>query len=553
MGDSKHRANDLDTDLVIGWRLASDLETEQWDKCGERRLGAVLPHMVECLPAGSIASHTVVVAQSGSGKSYFLQRYVEEVAIKTKANIVIIDPNGDFRRIGETNAALWNNVDADNCFKSHIKTNGFPKPPLSHESDRTVFDKQWSAIGKHVMGQSSGAANAAGIAHSQFYLPRITADLILIGSRKDKELEDKARRQVSKLHAFVGECILAVASIGKTIDRVDANWLISIFTSLKNTGSRTPSGDPDRQFERLVDDLNSHLAAKVKSGDAVAVEAIASLRKAAVAAIEVGALAQREFYIDRLESLTARNRVARSLQEESSSIGSGSHIRVLDLPSFGDRDDRDMCVLFLLESVWQEAREKWQEAATKEFDDRVPTLIVLDEAHNLAPASDADLTDVQTRIRNLVKTIAGEGRKYGLYLVVVTQRPDKVDQQVLSECGNQAIMMMKSEAVLKHCRESLGVEMSADEIYAIRTSFQKGHVRLSGGWSPNGPRMTYSMAPRTRPGGTNLRDSHWAKPRAAPVEQTQPRQHLPEQIAPAQASGSVVETKPATAAKTTVN
>jgi hypothetical protein len=48
-----------------------------------------------------MANHTVIVAQSGSGKSYFLGRIVEELLLKTKSRVLVFDPNADFRKISE--------------------------------------------------------------------------------------------------------------------------------------------------------------------------------------------------------------------------------------------------------------------------------------------------------------------------------------------------------------------------------------------------------------------------------------------------------------------
>ncbi len=44
--------------------------------------------------------------------------------------------------------------------------------------------------------------------------------------------------------------------------------------------------------------------------------------------------------------------------------------------------------------------------------------------------------------------IAAEGRKYGLYLLVSTQRPNKVHENVVSQCDNLLMMRMNSHADL---------------------------------------------------------------------------------------------------------
>ena len=42
--------------------------------------------------------------------------------------------------------------------------------------------------------------------------------------------------------------------------------------------------------------------------------------------------------------------------------------------------------------------------------------------------------------------IAGEGRKFGLHLLVATQRPQKVHENVVSQCDNLILMRMNSTA-----------------------------------------------------------------------------------------------------------
>ncbi|RWL82017.1 MAG: ATP-binding protein [Mesorhizobium sp.] len=58
-----------------------------------------------------------------------------------------------------------------------------------------------------------------------------------------------------------------------------------------------------------------------------------------------------------------------------------------------------------------------------------PLLIVVDEAHRFLPeGGDSSCHRILTRV-------AKEGRKYGVGLTVVTQRPSEIDATVLSQCG----------------------------------------------------------------------------------------------------------------------
>jgi DNA helicase HerA-like ATPase len=58
-----------------------------------------------------------------------------------------------------------------------------------------------------------------------------------------------------------------------------------------------------------------------------------------------------------------------------------------------------------------------------------PLLIVVDEAHRFLPeGGDSSCQRILTRV-------AKEGRKYGVGLTVVTQRPSEIDATVISQCG----------------------------------------------------------------------------------------------------------------------
>jgi uncharacterized protein len=58
-----------------------------------------------------------------------------------------------------------------------------------------------------------------------------------------------------------------------------------------------------------------------------------------------------------------------------------------------------------------------------------PLLIVLEEAHLYLPEG------TKSAAHRTVTRIAKEGRKYGVGLLVVTQRPSEIDHTVLSQCG----------------------------------------------------------------------------------------------------------------------
>jgi uncharacterized protein len=114
----------------------------------------------------------------------------------------------------------------------------------------------------------------------------------------------------------------------------------------------------------------------------------------------------------------------------------GARCLVVDLGSLGTRDEQTLTAGAVLERLWRERGR------------REPVAIVIDEAQNVCPAEAADpLTALATE--DAIR-IAGEGRKFGLYLIVVTQRPQKIHENVLSQCDNLVLMRMNSVADLAY-------------------------------------------------------------------------------------------------------
>ncbi|WP_379931405.1 ATP-binding protein [Enterobacter sichuanensis] len=83
--------------------------------------------------------------------------------------------------------------------------------------------------------------------------------------------------------------------------------------------------------------------------------------------------------------------------------------------------------------------------------ERHPVALLCDEAHLYIPnKSNADSAD-QISI-NVFERIAKEGRKYGLSLVVISQRPSEVNKTILSQCSNFVSMRLTNaddQAVIK--------------------------------------------------------------------------------------------------------
>jgi DNA helicase HerA-like ATPase len=139
---------------------------------------------------------------------------------------------------------------------------------------------------------------------------------------------------------------------------------------------------------------------------------------------------------------------------------------VLDLGGFNRIEEQLTVALAVLEDLWRHREE------------RRPVLLVIDEAHNLcAPEMDSLLGRV---VRDRIIQIAAEGRKFGLWLLLSTQRPSKVHPGIVSQCDNLTLMRMNSPTDLDELADIFGFVPRAMLTQAAR--FRQGEALLAGGF-----------------------------------------------------------------------
>ena len=79
----------------------------------------------------------------------------------------------------------------------------------------------------------------------------------------------------------------------------------------------------------------------------------------------------------------------------------------------------------------------------------VPVMIVCEEAHNYVPQSDIAAYRAS---RKSIERIAKEGRKYGLSLMVVSQRPSEVSETIFAQCNNFLALRLTNSADQNYVR-----------------------------------------------------------------------------------------------------
>ena len=121
-----------------------------------------------------------------------------------------------------------------------------------------------------------------------------------------------------------------------------------------------------------------------------------------------------------------------------------------------------------------------------------PVFTLLEEAHRFAP-SGANVVST-----NVLKQILSEGRKFGVGIGLITQRPGKLDQDVLSQCMTQIIMRIVNPIDQQTVAQS--VEGAGRDMLAELPALTKGQAVISG-VAVNTPVMCRIRSRLTQHGG----------------------------------------------------
>ena len=297
-------------------------------RSGELLLAPGVPFSLD---AGGFGRHTFLCGQSGSGKTYSLGVVLEQLLLETDLQIVVLDPNSDFVRLGELRP------DADD-----------------------------SSAARYSEATRSLAVRRAG------------DGLALLLAELEPAVQAAALR------------------LDPVTDREEYAELVAL-----TEGGEALSQERLQRLEREGGEEGRRLVGRARN---------LGLLRWGIWAGEEGRSILPELARDDVRCL------------------------VVDLGSLATREEQALASAAVLGELWRRREE------------RRPVLIVVDEAHNVCPARPDDpLTAIATEY---AVRIAGEGRKFGLYLLVSTQRPQKVHENVLSQCDNLLLMRMNSLADL---------------------------------------------------------------------------------------------------------
>jgi DNA helicase HerA-like ATPase len=343
-----------------------------------------------------VTRHLAILAMTGAGKSWTARRIIEELA-KKKYPIVIFDPHGDYTGLGEVPSLA-----------GRVRRYYAQFPIFEEDSDTiaNIVSTQGYELTDTMRMRFDDIFNAARsfvLEDSKEMTERTQWLATLIGKPELITYGIKPNMWLLAHMAEAGEAVLALDDMVNKQTIRDYGW--SGFERYTGTDRKTLEGIKKRTYQ----------AAKA---------------------------------LYRMEATSRK--IARSadpLPTDRAELVQYGQISIIALAGY--TSDFQAMIYTLIASDLFERRVH--------NDLKLPVLLLLEEAHNFAPGQAK--THAEQQAISTTKQIAQEGRKFNVGLILISQRPSRLDETTLSQCNSFIIMRMVNPADQNFVRkviESLG-------------------------------------------------------------------------------------------------
>ena len=326
--------------------------------------------------------HALVVGSTGAGKSWTVARIVEQVAQLPGANAIVLDIHGEYGTLSGPSVTQYRIAgpnDLELDAEPSEKTLYLPYWLLDHESMGAIF----------VDRSDQNAPNQRSLMSST------------ILNSKIKYLAEQLDERVSHDITIDSPIPFDIDSVIEELRRLDQEMV-------QGSGNREKQGPHHGRLTRLIERLQNkredrRLGFMFEGGTAT-------------------------FSYDWLVSLASRLLGGTHAQDENA-----GGIKVID---FSEVPSDVLPLMVGLVARLAFSVQQWTPV-----DARHPLALFCDEAHLYMPNENRS-SAVEAAANAIFERIAKEGRKYGVGLVVISQRPSEVNRTVLSQCNNFVAMRL---------------------------------------------------------------------------------------------------------------
>jgi DNA helicase HerA-like ATPase len=327
--------------------------------------------------------HAVIVGSTGSGKSWTTARLLDQIAQLPQANVVLFDIHGEYKPL-------------DGAEFCHIRIAG----PADIEKGTGMED---------------------GVLHLPYWLLGYEALVSLFVDRSEENAPNQTMMMTRHITAAKRAALIdpkytdILANF--TIDSPVPFDLNAVFSALESANSEmVPGAKAGTEKQGPYFDKLSRLIARLESKRQDR---------------RLGFLFQPPAACMEMEWLSTM--VHKLIGGRGSQKDKRGGIKIIDFSEVPS-DVLPLMVSLLARLIF--TTNQWTQA-----DKRHPIALLCDEAHLYIPeratADSGDAVSVQ-----IFERIAKEGRKYGVGLVVISQRPAEVNRTVLSQCNNVIAMRL---------------------------------------------------------------------------------------------------------------
>jgi len=366
---------------------ASDRDVEELVKVPAERglhIGTLItrPTIPVALDVYGLRRHLAILAATGSGKTWTSILLIEEL-LKKGATIVVIDPHGEYVPLKDTIHRLG----------------------PEYRNAVTVLK-----VAPYQLGESKYRVSLAGV-DSETLASILRIQTTAAKMRYALALAHKLLRTVRR--ATGNRQVCTVRNLMRLLKAVSTGAIRNLTQVLSLLGVKVDINAIDPKLRRTLEDLVSELKdfAEEKRNRTAVMSVLIRLRK--------------------LRSLGIYTYYSTPL----SMILQPRHVTVINLAGVND-EIQDHVTYHILERILRARIRYIRGLRGPKYP--YPVVIIVEEAHRFAPTK----TRGSTWSRDALIRIACEGRKFGVYLVVITQRPSRIDPDVLSQCNSQIILRL---------------------------------------------------------------------------------------------------------------
>ncbi|MEM1950783.1 MAG: ATP-binding protein [Candidatus Nitrosocaldus sp.] len=157
-------------------------------------------------------------------------------------------------------------------------------------------------------------------------------------------------------------------------------------------------------------------------------------------------------------------------------------VNILNMIEFTEKQ-ANIAIAYYLEEILEDRKraerlrgrrevEAGNRGSDVKFD--TPVICAIEEAHVFLP------NNKDTDAKYIASKIAREGRKFGVSLIIVSQRPRRLDQDVLSQMGSLAVLRLTNPDDQRYINEAS--EVLSKELLEYLPSLNVGEAILVGQW-----------------------------------------------------------------------